>query len=159
MASPTKDIFERSGKEVIENIRSLLSSSGANATGKTSASLELFTSDERLLITGGAAFGLNAREDAFVAGGRAAGRVPPFASIADWAIARGIVSDPQRGKSRINAIRFAIANSGTRLYRKNTTRDIYQSIITDEFVEDVTDQASGVFAQNILSDVVKSFRI
>lgn len=157
MAAPTKDIFSREGQAIIDNIRALLSQSDANATGKTAASLELTATDNRLLITGGASFGLNSREVGYVAGGRAAGGVPPFRALADWAVARGLVTDPEREKKRINALRFAIAKRGTALYRRNTTRDIYQSVITDEKTEDIIDQVQGVYAQNILSEVVKSF--
>lgn len=157
MPSPNQDIFARSGREIIADIRALLTSSSANATGKTSKSLESIAGDDRLLVLGGGSFGLNSREVGFVAGGRGAGKLPPFMPIAEWAVARGIISDPQRESKAVQGIRFAIARKGTVLFRNNTTRDIYQSVITDERVNDILDQISGVYAQDILSKVVKTF--
>ena len=61
-----KDIFEREGVDIVRTIQSKLSSTGANATGKTSASLELEASDTRLTIQGAKSF-------LFVETGRRAG--------------------------------------------------------------------------------------
>jgi hypothetical protein len=160
MPAPALSIFTREGSAIVAEIRGLLNSSGANATGKTSASLEVTASDERLLITGGKAFGFMRKEFSYVAAGRGPGGTPPYANIHEWAVARGIVSNDNTNKTirRVNAIRYGIAKKGTVLHQENTTRDIYQSVIDDARVESIIDQVEGVYAEQTLSEIVKAFR-
>jgi len=152
-----KDIFEREGVDIVRTIQSKLSSTGANATGKTSASLELEASDTRLIVTGGKAFNTNYRDGlSYVAGGRGRGGVPPYDAIKEWAYARGLINRPEGEKRIVDAIRFKIAREGTDIWKKNTPRDIYQTTITDERIANIYDEINGVFADKVLSEVIKN---
>ena len=152
-----KDIFEREGIDIVKTIQSKLSTSGANATGKTSASLELEASDTRLTVTGGKAFNPNYRDGlGYVAGGRGRGGVPPYDAIKEWAYARGLISNPDREKRIVDAIRFKIAKEGTNIWKDNSPRDIYQTTITDERITNIYDEINGVFADRVLSEVIKN---
>lgn len=144
-----KDIFEREGVDIVRTIQSKLSSSGANATGKTSASLELEASDTRLTIQGAKSF-------LFVETGRRPGKRPPIAPIKEWAIAKGLVSDDKKARSLAFAIATKIGNEGTTTVSLNKPRDIYQTTITDERIANIYDEINGVFADKVLSEVIKN---
>lgn len=144
-----KDIFEREGIDIVKTIQSKLSTSGANATGKTSASLELEASDTRLTIQGAKSF-------LFVETGRRAGKRPPIAPIKEWAIAKGLVSDDKQARSLAFAIATKIGNEGTSTISETKPRDIYQTTITDERIANIYDEINGVFADKVLSEVIKN---
>lgn len=147
----TKDILQREGIDIVRTIQSKLSSTGANATGKTSRSLELEATDTRLKIEGAKSF-------LFVEVGRGAGKRPPIAPLKEWAIAKGLARDSKQATSIAFAVATKIASSGTTTVSRNNPRDIYQSVITDEKVESIYDQIKGVFADKVLSDVIQNMK-
>lgn len=144
-----KDIFEREGVDIVRTIQTKLSSSGANATGKTSASLELEASDTRLTIQGAKSF-------LFVETGRRGGKRPPIAPIKEWAIAKGLVTDNRQARSLAFAIATKIGREGTTTVSENKPRDIYQTTITEERISNIYDEINGVFADRVLSEVIKN---
>lgn len=144
-----KDIFEREGIDIVRTIQSKLSSTGANATGKTSQSLEMEASDTRLTVTGAKSF-------LFVETGRRSGKRPPIAPIKEWAIAKGLVSDDKQARSLAFAIATKIGNEGTTTVSQTQPRDIYQTTITDERISNIYDEINGVFADKVLSEVIKN---
>jgi hypothetical protein len=147
----TKDILEREGIDVVRTIQSKLSSTGANATGKTSRSLEMEATETRLKIEGSKSF-------LFVETGRRAGRRPPIAPLKEWAIAKGLARDDKQATGIAFAVATKIANYGTSTVSINNPRDIYQSVITDEKVESIYNQIKGVFADKVLSDVIQNMK-
>lgn len=154
------DVFKREAVQIISEIKSRLNSTGANATGKTAASLEESTSDERLIIYGGKSFGTNERDKrGFVEAGRGPGKLPPFKDIQEWAIARGIVTgNDERSIRIIDGIRWKIKNDGTGIFIKKKPRDIYFDVITPDRTNDIIDQVQGVFARQVLSEIVQQFK-
>jgi hypothetical protein len=154
------DIFQREASQIISEIKARLLSTGANATGKTAASLSESTSDERLIIYGGKSFGTNERDKrGYVEAGRGPGKLPPFKDIQEWAIARGIVKgSDERAKRIIDGIRWKIKNDGTNIFIRKNPRDIYFDVITPDRTNDIIDQVQGVFAQKVLSEIVQQFK-
>lgn len=146
-----KTILEREGLSIASDIRVKLVSTGANATGKTSASLESIATEDRLLIKGDKSF-------LFVERGRGAGRRPPIQPIKEWAIARGIITTDPRTQGIAYGIANKIAKEGTVLHRTNSVRDIYTETITDDRIDAIKDQIAGKYAEQVLSDVIKAFK-
>jgi len=139
---------------LIDDIRSKLISTGANATGKTAASLSFLASENRLIVSGGKSFGLNKRDsNPFVEGGRGVGGMPPYQAIKDWVIARGIPM------SAIYPIRKKIAERGTNLWIDNDRRDIVGSLLTDErinsLLENINREALDVVKFEIFETLIK----
>jgi len=154
-----KVILEREAEAIVADIRSNLVASGANATGKTSASLEQITTDTRLIILGGKAFGLNRRSRGFVEGGRAAGGLPPFTAIQEWAQARGIITGSGKDATKIvNGIRWGIARKGTVLFQGDQTREIYTEVITENRTQEIIAQLRDVYIQDVASEIVLAFK-
>lgn len=154
------DIFQREASDIISEIRSRLVSTGAEATGKTSRSLEQETSDERLLIYGGKSFGNNERDNrSYVEAGRGPGKLPPFNDIKEWAIARGIATGNDEKSNRIiKGIQWKIKLGGTDIYQRKKPRDIIFDVITPDRTDLIIDQVQGVFAQKVLSEIVQQFK-
>lgn len=146
-----KSIFERELSNVVTDIQNKLSSSGANATGKTRDSLRYEATDSRGILFGGKSF-------AFVEEGRGPGRRPPTKPLFDWVLAKGIESDEKKVKGIAYAIAAKIASQGTSTVSKNKPRDIYTSIVDDRRVKSITEQIRGVYADKVLSDIVKEFK-
>ena len=98
-----QSIFERELSNVVTDIQNKLSTSGANATGKTRDSLRYEASDSRGTLFGGKSF-------AFVEEGRGPGKRPPTKPIFEWVLAKGIESDEKKAKGIAYAIARKIAN-------------------------------------------------
>jgi hypothetical protein len=159
-ANLIQSILNRSGNDAITSIKQRLRSTGANATGKTAASLESVVTTDRLVITGGKGFGTNQRDGLpFAEAGRGLGKRPPYNDIRDWMIARGIISgESKKDVQLIKFFQYRIATKGTRLWRDKQHRDIVTSVIDADFINRVFNDASDVFANSVETEVLKAFK-
>lgn len=151
-----KDIFQSEGGSIVEEIRSFILSTGANATGKSYASLGYDATNRRLVVFGGQSFGLNKSGRGFIESGRGPGKPPPVRDIFDWAIARGIVSDTEEIPGIVWAIRNNIAQKGTSTVSSESPRDIYTTVITPMRVEKIIGKISTDFVPIVSSEIVKA---
>jgi hypothetical protein len=152
--------LEKFGENVIAEIITAMLENDAVATGETLRSLSSFTtfnaSEERVTIVGGDAFALNKRGETFLEDGRGVGKMPPYQQIANWAIARQIITDEESGKSIIFAIRNKIAKEGTRIWRREDDfRNIAKEIITEKRIEDLIAELSDSIFFEVSSEIYK----
>lgn len=125
------EILEKWAGDVVKRIQSNLSTTGTNASGRTSESLEYTVENGELTIYGRRYF-----EGVEI--GRPAGRVPyRFGDIIyQWAKDKGIVSQFGSTDREQRSVSWAIAQfikkNGTSLYRKGGREDIFTSVIDDE---------------------------
>ena len=136
MSDYTKDIdrrLKKIGEQCVSEIRDALADTGTNASGRTSASLNVVAGDGVVEVWGRPAFGT-------VEHGRKAGRVPRnfVAIIAQWIVDKGIPVQPvevkrvtdRDGHTRAllrmaGAIAWKIRTEGGRLHRDGGRSDIY----------------------------------
>lgn len=152
-----QEIFSREGLSIISDIRLRISSTGAYATGKTSASLEEKSTDQSLTILGGKSFGINDRDKKpYVEAGRGPGKQPAFADIRDWAIARGIVSNGtgNYNKGVIWGIITNIKNKGTKSWQSRSVRDIVSDVITNERITYISELFAESYANQFSSSII-----
>mgnify|MGYP003402781774 FL=1 len=115
----TKEIFSTLGDTLVANIRDKIKSSGANATGKSAASLRHTETDTRFTLYGNQSF-------SFIEVGRGPGGMPPIDNIKEWIKAKGIViGEGQTLSGLAYGIAKKISQQGTQLYANKTYRDIY----------------------------------
>lgn len=159
-ANLIQSILTRSGNDAITSIKQQLRSTGANATGRTAASLESIVTTDRLVILGGKGFGTNQRDGMpFVENGRGLGKRPPYNDLRDWMIARGIISgESKKDVQLIKFFQYRIGTKGTRLWRDNQHRDIITSVIDKNFIDRIFNKTSEILANSVETEVLKAFR-
>lgn len=133
------DILRELGESAVTQIRSNMAAAGQNATGKTSESLTVSATEQRLTITGRQAFWTLER-------GRGPGRTPKnFRQIiAAWIVAKGLplqLKPIKRETGRdaytrallaaAGAIAWNIHKQGTKLYREGGRNDIYTPVLEE----------------------------
>lgn len=105
------ELLRKEGVNAVADLRASLLSTGRQATGKTAASLTYAVENQGrkvfLYVLGDASW-------RFVERGRGPGGVPPYKPIEEWVLARGLAEPGVPIQRTVNAIRFAIAKSGTR---------------------------------------------
>jgi hypothetical protein len=148
-------ILNNYGQFTVQQIQQNLSSTGTNATGKTSASLKYSVKNEgtkaTLLITGRKYF-------ATVETGRKA--TPNYdkpskafvQAIKEWAEAKGVDS------KFAYAIAKSIHKKGTKLFRDGGRNDVVSNVVNQGLVDEISKDLLDKFAQLFLKDVVKIFR-
>lgn len=147
-------ILNSYGQTTIQQIQQNLSSSGTNASGKTSSSLKYTVTSEgtkaTLRITGRPFF-------ATVETGRKA--TPSYEpskafvqTIKDWAEAKGIDS------KFAYAIAKSIHKKGTKLHQKGGRSDIYSNVINQNLVDKISLDLLDRFARQFLTNVTTLFQ-
>ncbi len=146
-------ILQSYGNSTVEHIRSNLSTSGTNATGKTSRSLRYEVIVEgnstTLKIVGKPFFKV-------VETGRKA--TPQYdkpsedfvASIREWAQAKGI-------PGAAYAIAKSIHQKGTKLHQSGGRDDIFSNVVTDDLVSRISKDILDKFAAEYLRNAVNIF--
>lgn len=146
-------ILEGYGTSTVEQIRQNLSSTGTNATGKTSTSLRYSVTDNgtkaTLKVVGKPYF-------AVVETGRKA--TPSFkpskefvASIQEWMDAKGKIGSAY-------AIAQSIHKKGSSLFRKGGREDIFSNVINQNLSDKISLDLLNKFAEQFMVNVVKLFR-
>lgn len=148
-----KQIFDKAATEIINEIRANMVAGNVNATRKTSNSLEQKTSEEKMQVLGSKSF-------LFVEVGRAPGKNPPFKPIREWVEARGLGSG-----TNANGIAWAVVKAigrrGTLARRTDKIiepRDVFQSVVTRDRVQHITDQINKFKIAQATSEIVEAFR-
>lgn len=146
-------ILQSYGNSTVEHIRSNLSTSGTNATGKTSRSLRYEVIVEgnstTLKIVGKPFFKV-------VETGRKA--TPQYdkpsedfvASIREWAQAKGI-------PGAAYAIAKSIHQKGTKLHQSGGRDDIFSNVVNDDLVSRISKDILDKFAAEYLRNAVNIF--
>lgn len=146
-------ILNQYGTSTVEQIRQNLSSTGINASGKTSQSLRYEVTQEgtkaTLKVIGKPFF-------AVVETGRkpTPGKKPSpdfVANIKEWLQARGKETRPAY------AIAMSINKKGTKLFRDGGRQDIYSNVINQNLVDKISLDLLNKFAQQFMTNVVKLF--
>ena len=156
-----EDILKKEGDAIIRDLQSAMVSTGANASGRTSASLlnEVSASGisrATMTISGGEGW-------KFVEQGRGAtkknqnGVLLPI--IKQWIKDKGIATpEGFTEDSFAYVVTRKIHQQGTNLWIKQTRRDIYTSVINEERINSITSQITKTFIVNATSDVVEALK-
>lgn len=150
------------GESIVRDLRANMISSGANASGKTSASLltETATTDTKaqLQISGGIGW-------AFVEQGRGRTRKKDGTgevkkAIRKWIDFKGI--QPEDGITKDTLaflISRAIHTRGTLLHLLNERRDVYSSVINEDRLSRILDNVSEDITIEIQSDFLNRIKV
>lgn len=147
-------ILNKYGSSTIEQIRNNLSSTGTNATGKTSQSLRYEVTNEgtkaTLKVIGKPYF-------AVVETGRkpTPGNKPSYEfvnNIKQWLAARG------KDDKGAYGIAMSINKKGTKLFRDGGRKDIYSNVINQNLVDKINIDLLNKFAEQFLASAVKLFQ-
>lgn len=155
-----QNVVEVELRQMVLDLQGAMVSSGANASGKTSASLQVESKRTQSAvisqITGGDGW-------KFVEQGRGPTRVKGNGVlrglIRQWIMDKGIV--PEDGIS-IDSLAFVITRAihqrGTLLHFLGERRDIYTSVVNDEAIQRIQDKIGDVITLQVSSDIVKAFK-
>jgi hypothetical protein len=149
-------ILDQYGKSTVEQIRDNLSSTGTNATGKTSRSLQYEVKQQGtkavLRITGKPFM-------AVVETGRRA--TPEYtkpstqfvAAIREWLKAKG------KSEGSAYGIAKSIHQKGTKLHRDGGRKDIISNVVNESLIDKISQDLLKEFAEEFLNNVViKTFK-
>ncbi len=133
-----QNILDRFGNQTVQIIQGNLSSTGTDATGQTSRSLQSEPGPNKVKVTGKPFIYV-------VETGRGPGGFPPLSSMEEW-IAVGKVS--------LDVSPFAlgkvIAEKGTKLFREGGREDIITPAVDDTRIDKLTTEiADAEFAKTI----------
>lgn len=146
--------LDTAGRRLITELQAAMQATGANATGKTSASLDYtigFTATViEFQLTGGVGW-------AFVEQGRGPtvnreGDGSLYRAIKDWAAARGIAD------AAVYPITRSIHKKGTRNWREGIRRDIYSSIVTRRGVNQIADSVGVLGEVSLSSEIINALK-
>lgn len=135
---------------VIKKIQGNLESTGTNASGRTSSSLEYTVEGGELTIYGRKYF-------QGVEQGRPGGKIPANFTdiIRQWATDKGIItqfgSTEREQRSVSAAIAWFIRKNGTSLYRKGGRTDIFSNVL-DEELPKLEEKLSLKVVEGLLTD-------
>jgi hypothetical protein len=156
-----EEILKKEGDAIIRDLQSAMASTGANASGRTSASLlnEVSASGisrATMLITGGIGW-------KFVEQGRGKtkedGNGELLGIIKQWIKDKGIATpEGFTEDSFAYVVTRKIHQQGTNLWIKQTRRDIYTSVINEERINSITSQITKTFIVNATSNVVEALK-
>jgi hypothetical protein len=152
-------LFIKEGNEFIRELQTMMVQTGANASGRTSASLlnTVKKSDTNVSLTVDGGIGW-----AFVEQGRGAtkrgGRGELRGIIRQWIDDKGITPDNGMTKDTLAfLITRAIHNRGTLLHFLSERRDIYTNVITESAVKQLLDNTGSIMDKEISTDLVLQF--
>lgn len=148
------------GQSVVNDIRGNLSSSGSNATGKTSTSVQYSVSEDgtkTTLFVYGRPFIFTVETGR---GPRKSTRSYNLASnILEWLETTGKVSGLSQiqKESKAKSLTWFINKFGTKLYRQGGRKDIISNVVTptlfDKITDDVMDQLAKAYMDEVQTSV------
>ena len=136
--------------EAVGQIKSNIDSVGANVTGKTKNSFQVFEQGNIIGIEA-------ARYWATLETGRGPGKVPyDFKNtIMEWMRNRGLWQSET--ESRKNSIAFRIAekikNEGTSLFRDKGRSDVFSNVINDSLINTILDKSGNILLKEISNGI------
>lgn len=132
-----EELLSQEGGAAITKIQSNITSSGQNASGRTSNSLKSTVSESdgitRLVIDA-------ARHFTVLETGRKPGKMPPVGAIQQWIVDKPL--DERKGLAW--AISKVIARDGTKLFQEGGRKDIFSNVLNDTFVSDITNKVADI---------------
>lgn len=152
-----REVFEQFSGSSIAEIQGKMGSTGANASGETSRSLRREITDYELTIYGSEVF-------RYVEGGRGPSKKRGsgeslYDRIKQWIKDKGITPD---GDISDDNLAFLIArkihNEGTVIYRKQSPRDIFSSVLDEKKIKSFVEVIAENSRNMIKSDIVKAFK-
>lgn len=151
-----QDILSKYNQRWIAQIQVNLERTGANATGKTAASLRGIASDSRMQLFGARAFNPpvipTASGRASIEVGSPKGTFVATSDLIEWARAKGIPL------YLIPGIQRSIAARGTKTVNEDKPRNIYSNVINADSLAPMYRELAGVFVKEVRSDLVQSFK-
>ena len=154
-------LLQSEGDKIIAEIRALMASTGANASGKTSRSLEgkisITKSNIQYTLTGGGAFD-------FVEVGRGktkkSGRGAVRKAIKKWIEDKGITPDDGMSKDTLAfLITRAIHQRGTLLNLLGEIRRIQSAVLTEKRILNVANGVASIAAKDAEQQITSAFKI
>ena len=131
--------------ELKEEFIAYLAANNRNATGKSSASLQVIPTD-----TGGQLVGGNWIYYTFT--GRAPGQMPPISAIIDWLNARGLP------RAMAWNVAKKIAREGTDLFQQGgRNNNAFTEILTQERIDEFAKNISNLVAVEINSGIMEAW--
>lgn len=157
--SKIEAILEREGNRLVLDLQAMMVSTGANASGRTSKSLEVITRSTStsvgMSVQGGIGW-------AFVEQGRGVTRRTGDGAvrraIRQWIDDKGII--PESGISK-DALAYVISRAiherGTLLHLLNERREIYTNVITDQYIDNIVSEIGNEVQLQVASDIIDKF--
>lgn len=156
-----QELLQREGDAIIRDLQSAMVSTGANASGKSSASLmnevkESGLSRSTMTITGNKSWEWM-EQGRGVTKKNQNGILQPL--IEQWIKDKGIaIPSDYTLESFAFVITRSIHRRGTKLFYTKTRRDIYTSVINEERINSITSQITKTFIANATSNVVDALK-
>lgn len=156
-----QELLQREGDAIIRDLQSAMVSAGANASGKSSASLMNEVkgsgiSRATMTITGSESWNWM-EQGRGVTKKNQNGVLKPI--IEQWIKDKGIqIPSGFTLESFAFVITRSIHKRGTKLFYTQTRRDIYTSVITEERINSITSQITKTFIANATSNVVEALK-
>jgi hypothetical protein len=152
--------FAKEGNKFIRELQTMMIQTGANASGRTSASLLSTTSrtntSVNLMVDGGIGW-------AFVEQGRGAtrnknGKGILRGIIRQWIDDKGITPDEGMTKDTLAfLITRAIHQRGTLLHFLGERREIYTTVLTESAITQLLDNTGSIMEKEVSTDLVLQF--
>lgn len=155
-------ILNEEGANIIAEIRSLIISTGANASGRTSQSLQskISVSKNKINfgITGGAGFEFIETGRGPTKKGSRKGKLRSI--IRQWIDDKGIVPDGNMTKDSLAyIITRAIHYRGTLLHLLGETREIQSAVLTEKRIDSVIDKVKIEIQKDVANQIANSFQL
>lgn len=155
-------ILNEEGANIIAEIRSLIISTGANASGRTSQSLQANVSVSKSKIK----FGINGGIGFdFIETGRGAtkkgsGKGKLKSIIRQWIDDKGITPDGKMSKDTLAfLITRAIHYRGTLLHLLGETREIQSAVLTKKRIDGVIDKVKIEIQKDVAEQIANTFKL
>ncbi len=155
-----ESILQREGDRLVLELQAMMVSTGANASGRTSQSLQVETtttdSAVGMSITGGIGW-------AFVEQGRGATRRDGDGAVGrairQWIDDKGITPDGNMTKDSLAfLITRAIHQRGTLLHLLGERREVYTNVITENSIQAILNEIGTEIEAEISTDIVNAFK-
>lgn len=140
-----QNALDKFGRETVSIIQTNLSSTGTNASGQTSQSVQSTSTPNSVTVTGKAFIYV-------VETGRKPGRRPPVDNIIQW-LQTGKVSFTGKIESAAFAISKAIGEKGSKLFREGGREDIITPAVSPERVDKLTKEITDISFKKVVKTI------
>jgi len=142
-----QDLLNKYGNETVQIIRGNLSSTGTNASGKTSASVQSVSTPNSVTVSGKAFIYV-------VETGRKPGKQPPLSNILEW-LQTGKASFTGTIENAARGISFTIGKFGSLLFRSGGREDIITPALDDKRIDQLTSDIADVSFDKVVDVIEK----
>ena len=154
-------LLQNESAQLISEIRALIISTGANASGKTARSMEAFTKVNKnkysLLITGGGSFNYIERGRGPTQRGSGKGKLKSI--IRQWIDDKGIQPDKGMTKDTLAfLITRAIHQRGTLLNFLGEVREIQSAVLTEKRFDSLYTNLGNLITEQVAKELISSIK-